>query len=194
MLLIGDVHCNIRQYQLIIERYAGETLQLGDFGFYKEHKWHLDNLDSEKHKVCFGNHDDQSFLQERHSCGDFKYFEKYDLMSIRGAYSIDKSRRTTGVDWWPNEEMTYLEMNDTIAFYEKRLPSIVVTHDCPRKISKKLFDLDITSITARGLDEMFEIHQPKMWIFGHHHCSTRTIVNGTLFICLSELETFELNI
>lgn len=44
------------------------------------------------------------------------------------------------------------------------------------------------NITSDGLQAMFEIHQPDIWIFGHHHKSIDTIVNGTRFICLKEAD------
>jgi hypothetical protein len=33
---------------------------------------------------------------------------------------------------------------------------------------------------------MFEIHQPEMWIFGHHHKNFQVRSNGTLFVCIRD--------
>lgn len=50
------------------------------------------------------------------------------------------------------------------------------------------------SQTRTMLQKMFEEHKPELWIFGHHHKSKDEVINGTRFICLDELETFEIEI
>jgi hypothetical protein len=48
------------------------------------------------------------------------------------------------------------------------------------------------NITGWALQELYNIHQPKLWIFGHWHRS-KTIQHGkTKFMCLDELETYQL--
>jgi hypothetical protein len=42
--------------------------------------------------------------------------------------------------------------------------------------------------TGWALQELFNIHQPKYWYFGHYHNSWSMIINGTRFKCLNELE------
>ena len=65
----------------------------------------------------------------------------------------------------------------------------MITHDCPHEARKQLFGIDEKSITTNGLQAMFESHQPDLWVFGHHHKSKNELINGTRFICLTELET-----
>lgn len=189
LLLIGDVHGKINSYWKIIQKHKKRSIQLGDFGFKKEHEWHLENLDSDLHKVCFGNHDDPSFLNSPHSLGDYSFLEEYSLMSIRGAFSIDKITRTEGLDWWPNEEMSYGELSNCVDFYAEKKPKIVVSHSCPEEIRKELFGIFEKSITSNAMQIMLSLHKPDLWVFGHHHLYKNRTINGTKFICLPELET-----
>ena len=39
--------------------------------------------------------------------------------------------------------------------------------------------------TEKTLGEMFKIHQPKLWIFGHWHRKFDQKILGTQFICLN---------
>jgi hypothetical protein len=194
MIIIGDVHGKLDQYKKIIDSLpkGTETTQVGDFGFKYHHEWHLKNIDSNLHKINFGNHDDYTFLRKNHSLGDSYFYTKKGIMSVRGAFSIDRSIRTEGVDWWRNEELNYIEMKKVIHDYEFFKPPIMVTHECPQSVRDHLFGIKETSITSMGFESMFEIHQPELWIFGHHHISKNKIINGTKFVCLSELEIFNI--
>lgn len=195
--IIGDVHGKISQYEKIITEANKQntlTIQIGDFGFKKEHLWHIANI-NDNHKILFGNHDDYSFLYHPHSLNDFKIIkgDYKTLLTVRGAHSIDKNLRIENRDWWANEELTYQQFQEAIELYEKEKPEIMVTHDCPQEVREKLFNIHEKSITSNGLQAMFEIHQPELWIFGHHHKTIDTTINNTQFVCLNELETFYLN-
>lgn len=186
-LLIGDVHGKINEYLKIINKTKFSTIQLGDFGFKKQHNWHLKNIDNSKHKILFGNHDDYTFLNENHSLGD--YYSNDNYMCVRGAYSIDQHHRIENVDWWRNEELSYNEMIDAIDHYNTIKPKIMLTHDCPQIIRQHIFGITEKSITSNALQMMFENHQPDTWVFGHHHRSVDVVIKNTRFVCLNELET-----
>lgn len=187
-LIIGDVHGKINAYWKLLQNHKGMSIQVGDFGLKKKHEWHLKNIDSSLHKINFGNHDDYTYLKERHSLGDYGEIAK-GIMNVRGANSIDKSFRTENLDWWSNEELSYYEMNSAIDFYILKKPRVMITHDCPKEVKKELFGISDKSMTTNGLQAMFEAYQPDLWIFGHNHRSKNEIINGTRFICLAELET-----
>lgn len=188
MIVIGDVHGKINKYHQMIRRYGCKTIQVGDFGFKLHHNWHLKNVDSDNHKINFGNHDDYNYLHSKHSLGDYSYFD--GIMTVRGAYSIDRWLRTEGLDWWCNEELSYADMQNAIDFYVDKKPDVMITHDCPRSIRKQVFNIHEKSITSDGLQAMFESHQPKLWIFGHHHKDMSEIIDGCRFICLDELSVY----
>lgn len=192
LLVIGDVHGKINDYWKLVNFRKGCSIQVGDFGFKKQHDWFLKNIDYTQNKINFGNHDDYSFLYEPHSLSNWSYAYESKVMTVRGAYSVDKAYRTENLDWWANEELNYEEMQNAIDFYNFNKPKIMITHDCPDYARRYLFGIRDKSITSNGLQVMFESHQPDIWIFGHHHKSKNEVINGTRFICLAELETMVL--
>ena len=127
-------------------------------------------------------------MKKPHSLGNFNLISN-EIMTVRGAYSIDKAHRTENIDWWNNEELNCIEMQNAMDFYILNKPKIMITHDCPHEARKQLFGINEKTITTNGLQMMFENHQPDLWIFGHHHRSKNEIINRTRFIYLAELET-----
>lgn len=189
MIIIGDVHGRINNYWMLTRH--TESLQVGDFGFKKQHDWFIENMDITKHKINFGNHDYIPYKYMEHSTGDFGY--ENGIFTVRGAASIDKSHRIEGRDWFRDEELTYREGVAALDKYEEIKPEIVVTHDAPQRVVDHHWShITESSMTRKLLDEMFEIHQPTLWFFGHHHQSKNEFMDGTNFICLAELETYTL--
>jgi len=194
MIIIGDIHGKISEYQKIIEKHSS-SLQLGDFGFKSQYEWYINNIDMNRHKIIMGNHDDTNYL--KYTNGNFSYDVSNEIFSIRGAMSIDKSKRISGIDWFENEELNYLESMEVMDEYEKIKPKIVVSHDCPAFVAEEFFgfpqnDINYKSKTRTFLNVLYDIHKPELWIFGHNHKHIDSIINGTRFICLAELETFVL--
>lgn len=192
LILIGDVHCKTEKYHDIVilaEQSNLETIQIGDFGFEDEHIWHLKNVDNKKHKILFGNHDFYPLVESNHSLGHYGYIEKHDLFYIRGAESIDRSIRTDGLDWFPEEQLNWDQSNDCLELYEQIKPGNLITHDCPFFLYP-LFGItnNPKNHTSSLLYEVFNIHKPNQWFFGHHHQSFKIQYGGTHFQCLAELE------
>jgi len=106
ILIVGDVHGQVNEYYKILQKYKPEfSIQVGDFGFKKEHEWFLKNIDCDKNRINFGNHDDISFVSREYSLGNYTHFHQdTEIMTVRGADSIDKQYRTEGISWWRNEE------------------------------------------------------------------------------------------
>lgn len=194
---IGDPHGRqkLKPYFEIVRQqtdFGNKTFSLGDNGFRKEY-----NLGRKFLKVIDPHHENHVWLQGNH---DFQPATNYpfvlgnhgiwnDIFYIRGANSIDRHRRTEGVDWFRGEELSYGEMLMAFTDYENIKPDFVATHDAPRSIVKTMFDIDAIDATTYFLQELFEFHQPKVWIFGHYHRNATFIKNGTTFICLNELQT-----
>lgn len=188
MLLIGDVHGLIDSYWKLLQKHQpAYSLQVGDFGFRPHHEWHRRHLSAVRHKVNFGNHDDTAFVGSPHSTGHYNLWQ--GVFTIRGAFSIDRWHRTEGKDWWADEELSYAQWQTCIDAYTAIKPDVVVSHDCPAEIRAALFGITDKNITSDGLQACFEQHQPRLWVFGHHHKSVSMEVNGTTFRCLNELET-----
>ena len=197
MLIIGDVHAKTEQYKQLLHKFNyPDSIQLGDFGFKAEHDWFLKNIfdpqDTSKHRILFGNHDYLPYVEKDYSLKNWSYFliEKKSVFTIRGANSVDRNRRTQGLDWFENEQLTYAQMQECIDTYARCRPKIVLSHDCPKQISYELFNVDDNSCTSQGLQQIFEIHKPELWIFGHHHKFVEKVIDGTKFVCLGELQTY----
>jgi len=200
MKFIGDVHCKIGKYIPII-RTCEESIQVGDFGFKEEWDWLEKNssIIGLSHKINMGNHDYIPCVNTNpHSLGNWSY--ERGIFTIRGANSIDIHKRIEGRDWFVNEELNYGEGYEVFDNWELSKPDIVVTHDCPALVAEVLFGFPRTGInkeyykstTRELLQNMFEVHQPKLWVFGHHHINKNETINGTNFICLGELETLDI--
>ncbi len=197
MTIIGDVHGKLDQYKEIVDR-CDVSICVGDFGFKKEWDWYLDKVVPNSHGFHYinpGNHDYGPYMSDRSiSLGNFSIFYKYEIFTVRGAWSIDRVYRTEGLDWFANEELTYQEGLECLDKYLEIKPKIVISHDCPHSVRKYLFNIEQKSNTSNLLEAMFKEWQPKMWIFGHHHKSIQCKKGKTQFICLAELETLNLNL
>lgn len=114
------------------------------------------------------------------------------IFFTRGAWSIDFYRRTLGIDIFENEELTHAECERAIQMYEEVKPSIVITHAAPQLLENYLKlnfgdGRPVKTRTTLALDRMFELHQPKLWVFGHYHQEFDQVILGCRFVCLEEL-------
>lgn len=140
--------------------------------------------------------------QSKHFLGDYGVWEVPDFGPIfytRGAWSIDMDCRLPGISWWEDEELPYRQCTKALAAYKEIKPDFVVTHTAPQQIIpsipfQRIFGNKIHGTrTETLLGEMWDCHQPKMWIFGHWHKDwCQKIIhpktyNSTLFVCLDEL-------
>ena len=193
LAIIGDVHGHYREYFEIVEG-VENSIQVGDFGF----DWDvLDKLDPERHKIIAGNHDNYTIAPTKpHYLGDFglKSHGGLDFFFVRGEFSIDKHLRTPEKSWWQQEELTTSQMNNVIDVYVAVRPSVVISHGCPasviNQVSRNGFVMR-PSNTSRLLQAMYEIHQPDIWLHGHHHRSLNKQIGDTWFRCLAELEVLD---
>lgn len=202
---IGDVHGHTFRYVRIAEQ-ADYSVQVGDMGF---HYAELNRLDPECHRVLPGNHDNYSSLDGTfvaftpHFLGDYGVhsFPGFEFFYVRGGFSIDKEYRAPGIDWWPEEELTYDQLEACVEAYKIAQPATVITHECPAEIIPFVAGFSTwrgkpipPSRTAQFLQKMFEAHRPERWLFGHHHRRWEGVVGGTRFRCLGELEPFDIEV
>jgi hypothetical protein len=198
---IGDTHGKIDQLLRIVERTkADRILQLGDvgLGFTGVH------LPAMKADFGFirGNHDSPQHCRQHYNyAGEFGVWN--GIFVVGGAYSVDWPSRTPGVTWWPDEELSPEQASDCISEYKRAHPRIVASHEAPRSIGEQVLAASglrpekfgsTHSSTAKLLQELWELHQPSHWIFGHYHSDWAECVNGTQFRCLDELSTFTVSI
>jgi predicted phosphodiesterase len=217
--IIGDVHGKFQEY-IKLTKDCDYSIQVGDVGFdYNE----LKRVDSNKHKVIGGNHCnyDQYYssphvVESTATTGKSKDFGSafhggLNFFFVRGGFSIDWKQRQRSFlmggakTYWDNEELSMEEMEMALWLYQKMKPDVVITHECPRSISKHVGDNKIlemfgynpdrfTTKTSELLEMMFQSHQPKQWYFGHYHNNWYAEINGTQFRCVDELSYVELEV
>lgn len=212
---IGDVHGFWNRYRDIIYRdminkNIENSIQVGDLGmgFTSHSEWAPDSaktfdrkFSKGNHRFIRGNHDNPLEVKRSKKWIEDGLIETTDLgnkiMYIGGAWSIDYDWRTIGVDWWPDEELSYEELKDLIDVYKSTRPHIMVTHTAPIGIPAGPMGIKIWGNGARtehALQEMLMFHRPKLWIFGHWHKNFDKVIDNTRFICLNELDYIDLEI
>ena len=212
ILLVGDVYGRLGELrELCLRAMLGldrsdcwKVVQLGDLGVgFPKVQW-----PEMPPNLAFlrGNHDSPHVARSLHGyLGDFGFIEGWGeswrpeplgLFFLSGAWSIDQSLRTEGVNWWPEEELSARQLEEAFDLYCQTKPRLVLTHDCPPCAfeampddGKLLGGKAIPTRTTQALGAMFEAHQPELWVFGHHHVSWKGVVDGTRFRCLNVLES-----
>jgi hypothetical protein len=190
--VLADTHGKVNDFTIYNDSKHKNIFHLGDIGLgFREDL----NEDMPFGNVKFirGNHDNP-FVALRHPnyLGDYGYIEKLDLFYVSGAASVswDRAHRTEGLDWWPEEELSYSQAEKAFELYKEKKPSLVISHDAPVEVPLKMRfltpDRTEPSITNQLLQFMFETHQPKKWAFGHWHISRRVVIKGTIFHCVGE--------
>lgn len=204
--IVGDVHGKWNSYVNLVKNIDFNSIQVGDFGVGFAHgnsnKFVDNNVDTSKHCFIRGNHDNPTMCKFEMSGYISDGCVENGVMYIGGAWSIDWRYRTAGIDWWSDEECSYNELSTFIKMYENIKPRIMITHDCPSLAAYYMFVKNGNSIggkslhltrTGEALQQMFEIHQPEFWFFGHWHTSKMMKINGTKFVCLDELDYIDID-
>jgi len=206
---VGDIHGKWMEYLNVIhdpKSPCSKSVQVGDFGIgfgerpeYRQYVMDEMSKEGHSHRFIRGNHDNPLECENStHWIPDGLH--ENGIMYIGGARSIDQAHRIPGVSWWEDEELSYQQLGEMIAYYEEYKPEVMVTHDCPDSIARALFnfyrDPTCDSRTRNAFDTMFHHtnHRPKIWIFGHWHKSITQDVMGTRFICLDELKYVDIEL
>lgn len=118
---------------------------------------------------------------------------KPEFFYVRGAWSIDHANRYLGVDMFKEEELTYAQATAALDAYAKVKPDFVISHACPQFVQSQLplrfkEGKSFPSLTGSLLEQMYEIHQPKLWVFGHYHLKYKELIDDTIFVCLDRCE------
>jgi hypothetical protein len=235
MIFIGDVHGKISQYRNIIRELEGPSIQVGDMGLgFKGVRLYPEGcMASGKHKFIRGNHDSpQECMKHRHYLGHWGVLKDGDrsIFYLGGAWSIDQQWRIPGISWWPDEELSQVDLHAAYMDYCNAKPDIVATHEAPSNAAFEMVsnltiesesykwnkanreynatDSDkekgeeyqyfksklgcINTRTSQYLQQMFDVHQPKHWVFGHYHVRRDFDIKGCHFHCIPELGVLEL--
>ena len=192
MRIIGDVHGRVADYQKLAAD-AGESIQIGDMGLGFRG---VALPPSEVHKFFRGNHDSPEACRAHPNyMGDWGYDAALGLFWLSGADSIDKHLRREGVSWWRDEELSLGEFQEALDLYERVKPRVVLSHDGPQAFVEAGFGIRDRSRTRQALQAAYELWQPRVWIHGHHHLRREfESRDGTLFVCLGELDHMDLDL
>lgn len=206
MYVIGDVHGKIDSYNRITSG-LDYSIQLGDMSFM----YGRIDADPAHHKFFGGNHDNYSSIHYSPNWIGGRFgpssLNGQPFYYVEGAFSIDLAYRLMGYvkgeskSWWPQEELSFSEMNECLKLYGEVKPDILITHTCPTSIEKIVGNPNTLEMYGLGgyisktnelLQAMLDIHRPSVWTFGHFHMSWTKKIGGTEFICLDELEAVQL--
>jgi predicted phosphodiesterase len=207
--IIGDIHGKTESYQNILCNLPDgqRSIQVGDLGLGFKGVF-LPEL-SEQHKWFRGNHDNpEKCRAHANYLGDYGYLPEDKLFWLAGAYSTDRLYRIEGISWWPDEELSIEELGKAVNLYEETKPEYVLSHECPTEAAVWILQSlgliqgnrrssDANSRTAQALQIMYEIHQPKVWVFGHFHVDKTFHLkqnSRTEFHCVGELSQYVLEI
>ncbi len=189
---LGDIH---GMWGAIPQNHPNRIICVGDLGigfqkYFDDKPTFPDNF-----SFISGNHDSPELCKSiPNFLGRFGY--KDGIFFVSGAWSIDGYKRIEGHDKWHDEELNWQEWNECVSLYEQVKPKIVVSHDAPLSIVSYLRSQHSgdRSGTQRGLESMLNQHAPKLWIYGHHHQSSRIETSETTFICLGINELLTIDI
>lgn len=192
--LIGDIHGRKHEYLKYVDEFPF-TLQVGDLDISRYE--YLKKVNAAHHKIVPGNHEHYRHLKRfNHFLRDYGFASLNDVkfFFVRGADSWDKVHRTSGVNWFAEEEISYSGLNRALSDYMQDPPDIVISHCAPAQIAQVLCRpyKSQESLTETALQEMFDFHRPKAWFHGHYHKSNELGVRGCRFRCIAPGEVLEL--
>ena len=167
-------------------------------GLTKSHPWYLNGIKNPNTKIhwCDGNHEDHWALKDitdNETQPNCFYQKRGSTMTLPdgrvvlfmgGAYSIDKSMRTMGVDWFPEETISWGDMMN--------LPDckvdIVISHTCPVSFLPYLnIGVKANDPSCEALENILLKYRPTEWFHGHWHLSRHGYVKGCNIHCLNVL-------
>lgn len=178
-------------------------LQLGDFGWWPRsgayHQAFLADLDRSPVPwvFCDGNHEDHETL--RHSAtepvelhpsvwhvprGVDVTWSDRSFLFFGGAVSVDKHRRTPGLNWFANETASPPQQARALSAGKV---DVVVAHDAPDgeiglDLKPGIWPDDLTRASGahrRFCLQLAEAVRPDLWLAGHYHRRTTGSVLGT---------------
>ena len=219
--IVGDVHGQLslddvvvrgaRPYLQLISD-APYSIQIGDMGDTETYDELVEKVEASRHRFLPGNHERYDCLPS-HSLGDFgtASLGGVDFFFVRGAASTDRiklvqtGRELGTVLWFEQEELTHEQMLMAEEEYIRVRPNLLLTHDGPTEVARRAWQnarrfehpnpeaVFQPSRTTEFLARLLAHHQPRLWVFGHHHCNWSFKENGAQFICVGQLSYIDID-
>lgn len=214
IIAAGDLHGDWPSLNRLISRKNPDfILQCGDFGWwptldgvekhlYGHTKWSLRGVKpGDKTTVlwCDGNHEDHWELRRGDSSPTYSrvYYmprgtiyvlpDGRTVLFIGGAGSVDIAERTIGIDWFPEEQISYLQLDTALS--HGRI-DIVVSHTCPMEFNMQGRNTGKVNDPSRhALSRILEKYRPSLWYFGHWHTFQQGKHSDTRWTCLDQSGT-----
>lgn len=195
LIVLSDVHANILHCQDVALKNSDiPIVQLGDLGVGFVPYGVIAGLPSNFYFFP-GNHDNRKIAVTFDRClGHFGPYFGESIFIVSGADSKDKALRTEGVNWWPDEELTYEQGQICVDEWAGSKAQVIVSHDAPQRLVEAFFLIYDRSRTRQILDAMIDVRPPKLVVFGHHHRPFHQHHKGIEYRCLKIDETISLDI
>jgi hypothetical protein len=200
ILLVGDTHGRASWWESFITPTArllkaDMVFQLGDFGYWPNADRFLHAVSTTGIPVAFldGNHEHHPFLQEKVQGrrkpvpvaenlvyvprGCHLFWDGVQVAVLGGAHSIDRTLRTPGHSWFPDEDLTD---EDLAHLASTGTAQVLLSHDAPLCAPVPLSDreelpgawyreLPACEKNRVRMDEALDIVQPRIAVHGHYH-------------------------
>jgi Icc-related predicted phosphoesterase len=204
IMVLGDVHREFGALNTLVNKKRPEIiLQCGDFGFWPNITRHDERgdvivpkkpvMNDAKLYWADGNHEDHRSLRSLSTneiWPNVYYMKRGSTMTlpdgrtvlfVGGARSIDKAMRTMGFDWFPEEEISEMDL----ALLPDTKVDIVISHTCPREFAVMGNDMRADDSSRMVLSYVLARYQPSLWYFGHFHYYRTGVTRGCRWVGLS---------
>lgn len=122
--------------------------------------------------------------------GEIYNIDNYRVLTIGGAYSVDKYFRIkNNLPWFANEQLSPKEMKNITNKVQDQCFDFVLTHTCPYSwqptdlfIDDSLIDKSLIDNSMEfWLDDLSKKISYKIWLFGHYHADRVELPNVEIF-------------
>ena len=208
--IAGDWHGNTK-YTLRAVDYAYDNdadiiLHVGDFGFQFEDDFMQPlnaRLKDRKLEIWTvqGNHDNPYILNAAprledgsiqlksnifHLPRNYRWnWNDVSFLALGGAASVDRTWRTAGVDWWPEEVISMQEAEQAI---QDGHADVMICHDAPAGPKIRAIENNPMGWPAHAIREaeahrdllrvVFDYVRPKFSFHGHYHTNEKILLVG----------------
>lgn len=195
VLIVGDCHQRWDDLNSILAASTPDFCWvLGDFGFFPQVDNSYTQIEAGKTVVQFldGNHEDHWSLQNLKNpeiAPNVFYMKRGTVTTLSdgrnvlwmgGASSIDKSQRTLGADYFPDEAIS---ANDIYNLPDVEV-DIVLSHTLPNEMTPVEAIASYKDPSTDALSYILERYQPSLWFGAHYHLYRTGNVKGCMYTVL----------